>query len=514
MNGDVEREEPPASLGARTASAAQWRLGGAVISAAAQFFVGAILARLLLPADFGLVALAFVVLGLANLFGDLGVGSVIVQQREISPQHLRVAFSVSIALGTLLSIGLAAAAPLLSLAMASPQLTPVLQALAFTFFLRGISVVAGALLRRRLEYRKLFYIEFTTYVFGYSAIGMWLAFAGAGVWSLVAGGIAQTVLSTILLIALAPHPTAPLFDRNLLRTMLRAGAGFSLNGCASYLALNADKLLMGRFIGAAGLGLYSRAYSLMNLPLTYTASIMSGVLFPAFSQVQTDTARLRRGYLLASRLTALTAAPIMAGMIVAASPLVRGIYGPNWEGAILPLQILCVAGYFRALYHLGGAIAHGTGNVYRELRAQIEYALMVITGSLAGLHAGVVGVAVGVAIAIVYMYFRMAFLSLNICRARWIEYLSVQKTGIALGTLVAAVAILARCAMESLGSSALLIAVTLVLLCGFVWACSLSSILQQPNYEPVWAYIPGSLQPYLSILNRYSPVGWIKIRRS
>ena len=129
-----------------------------------------------------------------------------------------------------------------------------------------------------------------------------------------------------------------------------------MNACVGYVALNVDNFVVGRWIGAASLGLYSRAYSLMNLPHTFFASVMMNVLFPAFSQVQGDPARLGRVYLLVTQLTAMVAAPAMGTLAIAAPHLVQSVYGPQWAGAVIPLQILCGVGYFRAVYHVGGVV--------------------------------------------------------------------------------------------------------------------------------------------------------------
>src|SRR5439155_23366379 len=116
---------------------------------------------------------------------------------------------------------------------------------------------------------------------------------------------------------------------------LHFGFGAAMSACVNYVALNGDNFVVGRWSGAASLGLYNRAYTLMNLPFTYAASVMSGVLFPAFAYVQGEPVRLRRGYLLTTQITAVIAAPSMATMAVAAPHLVRALYGPQWSGVVI-----------------------------------------------------------------------------------------------------------------------------------------------------------------------------------
>src|SRR5260370_16686453 len=118
-----------------------------------------------------------------------------------------------------------------------------------------------------------------------------------------------------------------------------------MSGVVNYLARNADNFVVGRWLGAASLGLYGRAYALMNLPYTYSASVMSSVLFPAFAQAQGEPARLRRGYMLMTRVTAMIAAPAMSTLAIAAPHLVSSVYSPPWIRVLPPLPILCPPRY-------------------------------------------------------------------------------------------------------------------------------------------------------------------------
>ena len=185
------------------------------------------------------------------------------------------------------------------------------------------------------------------------------------------------------------------------------GMGMSLNQVVNYAARYGDNLVVGRWLGTATLGLYSRAYSLMMLPQTYFTMALSSVLFPAFCEGGDDPRRLARGYLLAVQVSAIIAAPMMVVMIVAAPHLVVALYGPAWVGAVVPMQILCAVGVLRTVYHVSGAlikvrdgsIPSSSGN--SSMRAGLG-------GRRGRQPYGITGVAVGVSAAIVYMYLAMA----------------------------------------------------------------------------------------------------------
>jgi len=508
------------SLTNRTTRAVQWRFASSAVAAVSRFAIGVLLARLLPPADFGVVALAFVVLGLAGPIGDLGIGGAVVQRTGLTERHVRTGFTFAVLLGAVMAALLASVAPLGVWLLRDPRVTPVLRLLAAGFAVQGAAVVAGALLRRRLDFRRLFVIDTCSYVLGYGAVAVTLAFLGYGVWSLVWGGLAQSLLASCALLGAARHSVRPLLARRELKELLHFGFGASVSACVNYVALNADNFVVGRWMGAASLGLYSRAYSLMNLPYTYAASALTGVLFPAFAEVQADTARLRRAYLLATQFTAMLAASAMATMAIAAPHLVRSLYGPRWIGVVAPLQILCVAGYFRALYHLGGVVAQSVGRVYSEMWRQAVYAALVIAGVLAGTRHGLWAVAVGVSVAILYMFVATAQLALRVTGATWRMYFGVQSGALATAVITCAVALCTRLLLEAMHARSSIIAVAVVAGAAVPWALGIGWNLGQQEFEPIRAGLPqlwvravetlgrlGGSRPADAVLASVGPIG-------
>jgi PST family polysaccharide transporter len=259
----------------------------------------------------------------------------------------------------------------------------------------------------------------------------------------------------------------------------------------NYVALNGDNFIVGRSIGSASLGLYNRAYLLMNLPFTYAASVMSSVLFPAFAEVQGDSARLRRGYLLMTRIMAMISAPMMVTLAVVAPYLVRTLYGPQWSGTVAPLQILCLAGYFRALYHLGGIVAQSVGRVYGELRNQIVYAISVVLGATAGSQYGLPGVATGVAFAILIMFVATGRLAMRVTSTPWQTYLRVQIPGIATAAITGGCAVSARLLLEAKQASGLAITLGVLAAAALPWSIAVIWQVGEPGFEPLHPHLPG-----------------------
>lgn len=479
------------SLTNRTARAAQWGFAASVLGAASQLAIGVLLARLLTPADFGVVTLALTLLGFAQPLADLGVGSAIVQRSMLTDRHVRTAFTFSVLLSLGMATAIALLAPLGAGALREPRVTPVLRVLAAGLAFRGVAVVAGALLRRQLDFRSQFFISIVCFVLGYGGVGVTLALFGYGLWSLAWGFTVQTALVSLAQLIALRHSVRPLLGGPELRELLAFGFGASLSAWVNYFALHGDNLVIGRWMGAASVGLYDRAYSLMNLPHTHIGTVISRVLFPAMAQVQKEPVRLRRGYLLGTRLTATIAAPLMATMVVAAPHLVPAVYGSQWNEAVLPLQILCVAGYFRALYHLGGAVAQSVGSVYRELWRQAVYSILVIGGALVALPQGLPGVATAVSLAILCMFVATGDLALRSTNTPWRLYIHVQLGAITTAAATACVALVVRFILEAYQVAGIIITLAMLAAAAVPWSVGVLWTLGAPDFDLVRAHLPG-----------------------
>jgi PST family polysaccharide transporter len=378
--------------------------------------------------------------------------------------------------------------------MRNPSVTSVVRVLSWQFALGGVAVVTGALLRRRLDFRRQFFIESASYLLGYAGVAASLALRGFGVWSLVWGGLVQTLVASAAQVAVVRHALRPLFARRELAELLHFGFGSAVSASVNYVALNSDNFVVGRWIGAASLGLYNRAYALMNLPFTYASAVMSSVLFPAFAQVQGEPPRVRRAYLLLTQLTAMVAASAMGTMAVVAPHFVRALYGPRWTGAVLPLQILCVAGYFRALYHLGGVVAQSVGRVYGELRNQTVYAALVIGGALIGSRFDLPGVAVGVSGAILFMFLATGQLALSATGTPWRLYLQVQAGAMVTAGVTCSVALLVRLVMESRQASSVAITIVVLAAAAVPWSIGMLRLLREPDFAPLRERLPSCFE--------------------
>ena len=454
--------DPEFTLTQRTFRAGHWRSASLIAQVGLQFAVAVALARLLPPADFGLAGLALVVIGLVGVLAEAGLGSALVYRHPLSTDDVRLAFTLSMLVALALGLALVLLAPYAAAPFRHASLANVLRAESPLFLLTAAGSTARALMRRRLDFRRLFMIDIASYLGGYALVAVTLAALGFGVWSLVFGALAQACVGSAFSLALAPHPVRPLLKVGGGTQLIAYGGADTLNSLVGYAGRAADSLVIGRWLGTAELGLYTRAFTLFSVPLSYLGTAMTSVLFPVMAEIRGDARRSRSGYLLGVQLMTLIAAPLCAGVIVAAPHLVVGLYGERWRGAVLPLQILASGGILRAVYNLTAAVTYASGNVMAEVRRQAVLAVLLYTGALIGIRWGIAGVALGVLAGMIFMYFAMAHLSLRIVQGTWRDFFAAHLPGLTLGLQVASVALVVRWVMEKVGAGSLptLVAIT------------------------------------------------------
>ena len=251
-----------------------------------------ILARLLAPSDFGLLGMATLVIGFVNLFKDLGTSSAVIQSRDASEDLLSSVFWANVGFGALASLVLLATSSWIAAFYHQPRLTAILRVLALNFVISGLSILQQALFERKLQFKILARVEMTGVMVG-AMVGVGSAFAGAGVWALVAQSISSTASISLLLWYFSDWRPRLIFHRgeiNRVRSYSLNLLGFNV---FNYFARNADYLLIGKFLGATLLGIYTLAYRMMLYPLQSITTVICRVMFPVYSKLQDDDASFR-----------------------------------------------------------------------------------------------------------------------------------------------------------------------------------------------------------------------------
>ena len=440
---------PTASLGARTKRALGWRFATVYAKFALQTAVTVVLSRLLPVEDFGLLTQALIIINFVAVISEVGMAPALVQKRDLTPQHIRTGFTISLLSGLLLTAALWLSAPLFEGFYKTPGVTPILRALSWTFFFISLSTVGGALLQRKLDFRSLFVMDTASHL-AYGVVGVTLALRGYGVWALAYAALVQAVAKAILAFAFSHHSLRLEMSRPEARELLRFGAGMSATRLILHLARNADNLVVGRYLGAVSMGLYARAYTLMTMPILEIAGAMNAVLFPAYSEIQHEHERLKRVYFQNLAVVTLRLFPVLVTMAALAPEIMRGVYGPPWAGAAPPLRILCFGGFFLCVHNLGDALARAKGAVAGRFWRHAIYAVGVFLLARLGATKGTEGVALGVTVALGLQYLLMAQLANQLLQASWRDFFAAQAPGALLSAVSGGVAWLIATLLRSL----------------------------------------------------------------
>lgn len=337
----------------------------------------AIMARLLEPVAFGLIAMAGVILRFGSYFAQMGVGSALIQKKEVSEEDIRAAFTSAIFLGILFLVLVWFCAPLAIHIFDNEKIIPIIRVMALSFLITGLSTTAMSLLRRNLEFRSLAITEIISYVIGYGIIGIFLAYNGFGVWSLVVGALSQSTLLAILSYMFSRHKLSFIYRWKYYKPLYSFGGRISVISFFNFFGSNLDTLTIGHFIGAAPLGIYNRAFILVNLPMYYLTTSFSRVLFPSFSRVQKEIEQLKKAYLTTIMLFSAILLPTCLGISAASQEIVLLVLGEKWIAAIPVLQILAIAAYFNFLLHFGGIVCEATATLNIMLLTQIIYVIIL-----------------------------------------------------------------------------------------------------------------------------------------
>ena len=391
------------SLAARTVEGALWAVSGTGLRVVLQMMVLMVLARLLAPRVFGIVAAARVVVAFARQVSRLGIAQAIVQRPSLSVGHIRAGFYLSLVLSVLLMGAIWALSPLLAAFFRMPEVVPVMRALAVLFPLQALGVAAAGLLNRDMRFQSLAGVSVASYFAGYGVVGVSAAALGYGVWALVAASLVQAFTKSTLLILLHPHSFRPSFSRKEFGELIFYGGGITLSGIAGFLGTKGDYIVVGRQMGGVALGLYERAYKMMETVLSVALPI-ERVLFSSYSKLQHDKCRLLNAYQDTISALAIVFLPAGAVLCVLAPELVRTILGEGWGKAILPFRILIAGVFFRVGYKIGVSALKALGAVYQMSFFILMYGAMVIGGAWIGHFWQLAGVATAVVIAMGVAY--------------------------------------------------------------------------------------------------------------
>jgi lipopolysaccharide exporter len=382
-------------VGTRTLRGMFWAYGSYVGGRVLVLLSIAILARLLTPADFGLVAFALTVTALLDTVADLGVSQALIVAREDVERKAQSAWTLGVAIGAGLAVVTAALAPVAAEFFRDDDVAPLLAVLGINFLIRGAGTTHYALAQREIEFRSRTAAELAD-VLVRGTVGIAAALLGAGAWSLVIGYIAGSTAMTSTLWRMVDFRPKLKLVRADARGLLRFGGALAALDVLSAVIANVDYLIVGRVLGESDLGLYSLGYRLPEL-LIINLSVVAGlVLFPAFATLGRDA--LSGAFLTSLRYTLMVSVPLTIGLVVLAGPVVHVAFGDQWDGAVEALRVIAIAAFAITVGVPAGTAYKSLGRVDVLLKLAVPRCILAVVLILLLVDRGIVWVAAAQAI--------------------------------------------------------------------------------------------------------------------
>ncbi len=413
---------PADNLTAPTVSGLRWSYVASIGTAVIQLVYVAIMSRLLEPAVFGLMAIAHLAVQFGFQFARMGVAQALIQKRDLVRDDVRAAFTASVALGSAFFGVLWALAPFIAGLFSEPDVVPVLRASGLTFLIIAVATISQALLRRSLRFRELAIIQLASYLLGYLGAGVGLALAGAGVWSLVGAFVGTWALQWLMQYARTRHSMRPLLSVKRFRSIYSFGARVSLIRVMEFLGKSIDTVAVGRYTTTALLGQYNRAFYLVQTPLyNGIAQSLQTVLFPGFSRIQNDDARLKRAYLSVLGLGGLTMFPVCAGIAVAAQEIVAVVLGDGWDVVATIVPFLTLAYGCNLMSKFAELLCEARAELNKVLTLQTSYLALLVALLVLAAGGPVWGFALAVAVGEVIRHGTYLVLMRRVLAVRFAE---------------------------------------------------------------------------------------------
>jgi PST family polysaccharide transporter len=435
-------------------------------------------ARLLTPADFGLVAMVTAITGLGQAFADLGLSEATIQRKEISHEQVSALFWINVAIGLGLMLVMIGLAPVLAWFYRQPRLKDITFVLSLTFLIGGLRVQHNALIQRQMRFAAMAIRDVATYVVAVTIV-IAMALRGAGYWALVAYPL--TYNSTAVALTWMMVRWIPGLPRRGAKvgSLVAFGGNVAGSYVVNYLNRSTDHVLLGWYWGASPLGLYSRAYNLLLRPVSQLNAPLSTIMVPALSRLQNDPERFARYYLRTANLIMWIATPIFGFLFVAAEPVILLVLGHQWRAAAPVFRFLCIAALALLLSSPTNWLLVCRGQSGRLLKLVLILTPIFVGSYVVGLPFGIKGVALSSSLVLVGIFpwvLRYAFRGTQLTLLRLGRAIlcpvSLSLAGVALG----------ECALHLIAPQGIVLQLLVVAL-GFAVAYSLSALLASVRQE-------------------------------
>lgn len=423
-------------LGSSIRGGVKWLLAGNLGGQILQFLFGVVLARLLVPADFGLIVTVQILTGFVGLVSSGGLGQALVQAKEADQHDFNVVFSLQIIIGVGIFVGFWVSAPLIARTFGNPLYEELTRVSAISFLLRPLLNTRIIWLHRKMRFRERSLISLATAVVtGLSSIAM--AKGGMGVWSLVLSGIVGSLISLALLDRVADRRPRIILNLATTRRFGAYGAKVSLNDLANYFNKQASNAIISRLAGPSAVGLFNKGESLAWLPFSTLSASVYDPVFRSMASVQGNPDQVKYLFYRMINLMVLYTLPFYIGLAWMAEPLILFVYGDKWLPSADPLRIVSSAGLLICVGHPCGAVLAAMNRLGREVWVQLSTGFVVAAACYFGLTRwGIVGAAWGVFAGLAYSTPIMYYLATRCFSSNWRDLVRALAPGLKLNAIL------------------------------------------------------------------------------
>lgn len=328
------------NLKSKTVKGVMWSSIDRFTTQGISFVFSMLIARMLLPSDYGVVAMLGIFMAVSGCFIDSGFGTALVRKIDRTETDFCTVFYFNIVVACLFYSLLWIASPYIAQFYDMPLLETVTKVVGLNLIVGALAGIQSAQLSIAIDFKSRAKISVVTTIFT-GIVGLWLAYKGYGVWALVFQGLSSNILRTILLWITVRWIPKFIFSWNSFRELFSFGSKLLASGLLDTIYNNIYTIVIGKFFSAKSLGVYSRADGLAQFPSSNITSVLQSVTFPVLSTIQDDETRLSDAYKRFLRLSAFIVFPLMVGLSAVADPFIRIVLTDKWEGTIYFLQILC-----------------------------------------------------------------------------------------------------------------------------------------------------------------------------
>ncbi|PKN75818.1 MAG: flippase [Candidatus Cloacimonetes bacterium HGW-Cloacimonetes-2] len=386
------------SLKQQTVSGLFWSIADKTVEQASRFIIGIILARLLLPADFGIIGMVTVFMVVSQSFIDSGFGQALIQNRDAKQRDFSTAFYFNIAIALIMYSLIYLSADFIATFMKNELVGPVLRVISIALVVNSFGVIQRAILIKNIDFKTQLWIQVASNLFS-GGLAILLALKGYGVWSLVCKLIAKSCVDTTLLWVLNRWRPTWEFCWKSFRQMFAFGGRILVSDVINKLYRNLYYFIIGRFFSASDLGFYSRAEQFEQLPSNILTLTLQRVTYPVLCKVTDDGDNLKLKFRLFYRNIAYIVIPLMAILAIVSKPLIEVLIGSKWLPSVQYLRLLCIAGMVVPLSYLNINLLKVKGRTDILLKLEIVKKLLAVPIVIVSMRFGITGLIYGLILA-------------------------------------------------------------------------------------------------------------------